>query len=88
MFAQGEIQTGVRSQAIVVPVQVVYRDDRSAKSAYVFVVDNGRAARRDVGIGREREQLLEITSGLKAGDTLITEQSLEIASGVRIAPRK
>ncbi len=88
MFAQGEILTGVASQAIVVPASAVYRDDRSAKESYVFVAENGKAARRKVFIGREREDLLEIARGLKPGDTLIAEQSIELAEGVRVAPRK
>ncbi len=53
MFAQGDILTGVESQAILIPAAAVYRDDRSAKASYVFVVENGKAARRNVRIGRE-----------------------------------
>lgn len=87
MFAQGEILTGVDAAAIVVPSNAVYRDDRSAKSAYVFVILEGKAARRDVRIGRERDSRLEILEGLKPGDRLIAEQSIEIAEGVRIEPR-
>ena len=30
MFAQGEIQTGIQQQAIVIPASAVYRDDRSS----------------------------------------------------------
>jgi RND family efflux transporter MFP subunit len=87
MFAEGEIQTGASAQAIVIPSAAVYRDDRSAKSSYVFVVQDGKAARRAVRIGRERDGRLEIVEGLKAGDTLIAEQSIEIAEGVRVKPR-
>jgi RND family efflux transporter MFP subunit len=86
MFAQGEILTGVESQAIVIPASAAYRDDRSAKESYVFVVENGKAARRAVTLGRERSAQLEIRSGLKPGDVLILEQSIEVAEGVRVAP--
>jgi len=87
MFGQGEIRTGVDAAAIVVPSNAVYRDDRSAKSAYVFVLLAGKAARRDVRIGRERDSKLEIVEGLKPGDRLIGDQSIEIAEGVPIQPR-
>jgi multidrug efflux pump subunit AcrA (membrane-fusion protein) len=87
MFAQGEILTGVDAAAIVVPSNAVYRDDRSAKSAYVFLLLNGKAARRDVRIGRERGPRLEIVEGLKPGDRLIIERSIEIAEGVPVQPR-
>jgi membrane fusion protein (multidrug efflux system) len=87
MFAEGEILTGSTAQAIVIPSAAVYRDDRSAKSSYVFVLVDGKAVRRAVRIGREREGKLEIVEGLKAGDALISEQSIEIAEGVRVKAR-
>ena len=87
MFAQGEIVTGSTARAIVIPTAAVYRDDHTAKSSYVFVVEEGKAARRSVRIGRERDSRLEIVEGLKVGDSLIAEQSIEIADGVRVKPR-
>ena len=88
MFAEGEIQTGIESHAIVVPAAAVYRDDRSARDSFVYVVENDKAARRAVRIGRERDNELVIASGLKAGDLLIAEQSIEIADGVAVEARK
>jgi RND family efflux transporter MFP subunit len=88
MFAQGEIQTGVERQAIVIPAAAVYRDDRSAKDSVVYVIDNGKAVKRPVRIGRERESSVEIVSGLHAGDMLIAEQSIEIADGVKVVARE
>jgi RND family efflux transporter MFP subunit len=87
MFAEGEIQTGSNTQAIVIPAGAIYRDDRSSKSSYVFVVERGKALRREVRIGHERDGRLEITEGLKPGDQVIAEQSIQIAEGVRIEPR-
>ena len=87
MFAQGEILTGTTAQAVVIPGTAVYRDDRSAKTSYVFVVKDGKAVRRNVRIGREHEGKLEIVEGLKAGDALVAEQSIEIAEGVRVKAR-
>jgi RND family efflux transporter MFP subunit len=88
MFAQGDILTGVDASAIVIPGGAVYRDDRSAKSSYVFVAENGKAVRRNVRIGRERDSKLEIVEGLKPGDQLIVEQNLEIAEGVPVQARR
>ncbi|MGE5569576.1 MAG: efflux RND transporter periplasmic adaptor subunit [Rhodospirillales bacterium] len=86
MFAQGEVLTGTKPAAVVIPASAVYRDDRSAKASYVFVVENDRAARRAVQIGRERDSTLEVVEGLKPGDLLIAEQSIELADGVRVEP--
>jgi membrane fusion protein, multidrug efflux system len=88
MFAQGEILTGVEANAIIIPATAVYRDDRSAKESYVYVAENGKAAKRAVRIGRERPGELEIVSGLKPGDMLVSEQSIELAEGVRVAQGK
>ncbi len=85
MFAQGAILTGVNQKAIVIPAAAVYRDDRTAKSSYVFVVENGTAQRRNVRIGRERDSAVEIVEGLKPGDVVVAQQSIEIAEGVRVA---
>ncbi|MCW5981498.1 MAG: efflux RND transporter periplasmic adaptor subunit [Bryobacteraceae bacterium] len=87
MFAQGEILVGVQPNAIVVPADAVYRDDRTAREGFVFVYDQDKAARRAVRIGREKQGALEIIEGLKTGDLLIAEQSIEIAEGVRVQPR-
>ncbi len=87
MFAQGEILTGVAANALIVPSSAVYREDRSAKDARVFVVTGGRATARQVAIGRERDLQVEIVKGLAPGDILVAEQSIEIAEGVRVAAR-
>ncbi len=84
MFAQGEIVVGAVSQAILIPLAAVYRDDSSAKSSYVYVVEDGKARRRLVRIGREVDQKLEIVDGLKAGDLLAFERSIELADGVEV----
>ncbi len=86
MFVQGEIITGVQTHAVVIPSAAVYRDDRTSKSSYVFVVENGKAVRRNVRIGRERDSVLEIADGLKPGDLVAAEQSIELAEGVRVEP--
>jgi RND family efflux transporter MFP subunit len=84
MFAEGEILTGVDARAVVVSATAVYRDDAAAKSSYVFVVENNRAVRRLVRIGRERDGTIEIVEGLAAGALVVAEQSIELADGVAV----
>jgi membrane fusion protein, multidrug efflux system len=88
MFGEGEILTGVQRHAIVVPAAAVYRVDETSAGSYVFVMENGKAVRRNVRIGRETDSKLEITEGLKSGDQLVAEQKVELAEGVRVAPGK
>jgi RND family efflux transporter MFP subunit len=87
MFAQGEILVGTQQDAIVVPAGAVYRDDRAAKEAFVYLVDQHKAVKRAIRIGREKESALEVVNGLRAGEVLIAEQSIEIADGVRVEAR-
>jgi RND family efflux transporter MFP subunit len=84
MFAQGEVLTGVNARAFVIPAAAVYRDDAAAKSSYVFAVEGGKAVRRNVRIGRERDGTLEIVDGLAAGAVVVAEQSIELADGVPV----
>lgn len=88
MFAQGEILTGVNASAVMIPGAALYRDDRSAKTASVFVVEGGKACRRVVRVGHERDSKIEVVEGLRPGEQLIAEQSIEISEGVRVEPRR
>jgi RND family efflux transporter MFP subunit len=88
MFVEGTILTGVEQRAIVIPAAAVYRSSTVAGESYVFVVEDSKAARRPVRLGRETDSRIEIASGLKPGDVLIAEQRIELAEGVRVGPGK
>jgi RND family efflux transporter MFP subunit len=85
MFIKGRIITGTKPGAMVVPADAVWR--RSGHVPYVYVVVNNEARKREVKTGQEEAEGIEITSGLAAGETVILEQNLELAEGVKIAPR-
>jgi len=84
MFIKGKIITGTKPGAIVLPADAVWR--RSGQTPFVYVVANGAAQKREVQTGQEEADGIEITSGLAAGETVIVEQNLELADGVKIAP--
>ncbi|MBP1597076.1 MAG: macA 5 [Acidobacteria bacterium] len=88
MFAEGEILTGVRQRTIVVPSTAVYLSEGAEEGPFVFVVENGKAVRRGVRVGRETDSRLEIVQGLKPGDLVVTEQKIELAEGVRVEAGK
>ena len=85
MFIKGGIVTGTKPSAIVVPADAVWR--RSGQVPYVYVVVNHAAQKREVQTGQEQADGIEITSGLAAAETVIVEQNLELAEGVKIAPK-
>jgi len=49
-----------------------------------FVVEEGRAVRRSVGIGREAGLVTEVTSGLEEDDVVIVHPGNEIEPGIRV----
>ena len=62
---RGGIITGDIIDGIVLPAQTVYGD---ADKAYVYVADGGDSERRAVQLGQRSPDLVEIRSGVKAGE--------------------
>lgn len=85
MFAKGRIITGVKPAVLIVPAEAVWR--RPGQPAFLYVVDQDRARRREVKLGIEQPQGLEIASGLNTGEVVVAEQNLELADGASLAPR-
>lgn len=53
-----------------------------------FVVENGRATLRLVGVGHRNNDEVEIVSGLSAGDTVVLHPPDALADGSRVVPRQ
>jgi HlyD family secretion protein len=51
----------------------------------VFVVESGRARRRDVTIGRRNERAVEIVEGLAEGERVILFPSEAVDDGVEVS---
>jgi RND family efflux transporter MFP subunit len=80
----GQIATGTRPDAVVVPVEALVPGD--APGSYrVFVVDrNGIAHARDVQVGGRTESAVEITSGLAGGETVVTQGAFGMQDSARV----
>jgi HlyD family secretion protein len=79
MSCRAEIFTQSTPNAIAVPLQaVLYENNPNSKSleptagAYVYVMRDGKARKVDVTTGVSSDTYQEITSGLKADETVIT----------------
>lgn len=75
MSARTEIHTESSEGAVAVPLQAVLYDgdaDAGTEQPYVFVVEDGRAARRDVELGLSSDSLMEITGGLVTGEVVVS----------------
>lgn len=80
MFATLNIEIGRHLNTIMAPSDAVLQESRIAALStgsdfervyYVYVVENGRAVRRNVEIGFTTGERVEIVSGVSADDTLV-----------------
>lgn len=71
-----------RDQALVVPRKALVE---KGGGFYVFVVSGGKAVQTQVGVGIRTPDSVEITSGLNAGDVVVTTGNYALEDGVEIA---
>jgi RND family efflux transporter MFP subunit len=83
--AVGKVTPG--GTIVLVPAEALVSD---AGKDYVWVINDGAARRISVTLGSAREGTMEVTAGIKAGDTLIAPPIAGLTEGarVRIAPPK
>ncbi len=68
--AQVKIENDIREDALLVPYEAVRQDKNNVE--YVYVVENGRAVRKDIVTGYELTDSIELVSGISLGDIVIT----------------
>lgn len=81
MFSEIRLVVGARENAVAVPAAAVINDNGKP---CVFVPLNGIASRREVATGIANGDFIEITSGLKAGEELITFGLYGLKDGSKI----
>ncbi|MFZ2491787.1 MAG: efflux RND transporter periplasmic adaptor subunit [Thermoanaerobaculia bacterium] len=85
-FVTVEIVRETRPSAMRVPREAVVRELREA---HVFVADGKVARRRDVTLGIEEGNVVEVVSGVKVGDKVIVagQGALKDGSAVKVAAK-
>lgn len=79
-----EIVVGEKKGALVIPRAALQRD---GERRFVFVPVEGRARRRDVGVGLMGLTAVEVTSGLAEGDVVLLPGTTPVADGARVLVR-
>lgn len=74
-----------RAAAVVVPEDAVVPQ---AGKTFVYVVSGDRAARREVVLGERLPEVVEIRTGLAAGETIVTRGQHRLADGAKVAPQQ
>jgi RND family efflux transporter MFP subunit len=54
------------------------------ENSYVFVVDGGKAVRRNVGLGIQNTTMIEVVDGLAEGDTVVVEGNFGLEEGAAV----
>ncbi len=83
----GTAMLGLRSSknALVLPAEAVIEGEQSP---YVLTVDgNGEVAKKNVTLGIQEPGKVEITFGLKEGDTVIAAGQSQYRAGEKVSPR-
>ncbi len=84
MFIEARLATDTRANAIVVPEDAI-QPMRSAN--VVWAVVDGKASRRVVQLGVRSAGVVEILSGVKAGETVVVGGLERMGEGMPVAPR-
>lgn len=83
MSAVVDLQVRTAEDAIAVPAAAIVRDDgRDA----VFVVEAGRAIRREVRLGAQGEDLVEVAAGLEPGTQIVVRDADRLRDGQAVRP--
>lgn len=81
MFADVDIVVGQKPDSLLLPQEALLKQNQQY---YVYLNDNGRAARRDVTPGWSQGAETEITSGLTAQDAVVVEGQTRLTAGMRL----
>ncbi|ADQ14299.1 efflux RND transporter periplasmic adaptor subunit [Halanaerobium hydrogeniformans] len=87
MFADVRLLKGEAGDAVVVPIESIL--DLTEETPYLYVVEDGKAIRREVEVGLQTDTQAEIISGLEAGESVIIrgQQRLDAEDEVEVINR-
>jgi HlyD family secretion protein len=90
MFARGSVLLEKHSSAILVSKDALLNSDTTTPKNSLFVVFNDKAQEREVTTGLERDSLIEILGGIKAGEEVIVagQQGLKSGEAVSIVKKR
>lgn len=86
MTVSVDIEANRIDNALLIPVSAVH--DFATQAPWVFLIQEGLAKKRLIGLGIESQGLVQVLYGLSAGDWVVPVQSAEVRDGlpVRVMP--
>jgi RND family efflux transporter MFP subunit len=77
-FGQVIIEVSTHEGALVIPQKSVL------DNKYVFLVQGGKAVKREIMLGLQNTTLVEVTSGVTEGDTIVAEGNFGLEDGAAV----
>jgi len=84
LFARADIHVRDVPGGLTVPPAALVRDGGDPARAQAFVVIDGKAERRDVTVGVERSDAVQVTSGLRAGEVVVVDPPAALGPGTPV----
>ncbi|MFL5516161.1 MAG: efflux RND transporter periplasmic adaptor subunit [Gemmatimonadales bacterium] len=84
MFIEVRLATAVRPHAVIIAEDAVLPIQGST---FVWVVQNGKATRRQVELGVRTPGLVEVRSGVESGDQVVVGGQERLAEGAPVLPK-
>lgn len=88
MFARGEIVTGRRPNAVVLPASAVLRSAADPNRASVVAVENGVVHKREIELGADQDGRVEVLRGLRLSETVLADPTMAPADGNPVKAKK
>ncbi len=88
LFAKGRIVTGERKNIILIPRSAVSGLDLASGKGIINTVSEGVAKRIEIRTGSASGDMIEVISGLKAGDQYVVRGGFNLKEGDRIVVAK
>jgi membrane fusion protein (multidrug efflux system) len=84
LFARASVKVREVPNSLVVPPAALLRDGADPTHAQTFVIIGGKAERRDVVVGFEVPDAVQVTAGLKAGETVVVDPPSALGPGTQV----
>jgi RND family efflux transporter MFP subunit len=88
MFAKGRIVVANREGVLQVPRESLQNWNLDQQTAEVWVVKGEQVEKRTVGTGASADGIVEVVSGVQAGEQVVTRGGFNIRTGDRVAISK
>jgi membrane fusion protein, multidrug efflux system len=84
LFARAEVKVRDVPGSLTVPPAALLRDGSDPTKAQTYVVVNNKVERRDVQVGIEVPDAVQVSSGLKAGEVVVVDPPSAIGPGTQV----